>query len=341
MPLSLGPARHVPGVVLLLLLLLVLVLLPLVGCAGPGSDLSAPEPAPRQATVVMNGDLLWHNTLVLGAAEDAAAAGRAVADELDFAPLLAGVRPVVESADLAICHNEVPVAAPGGPYRYYPAFAAPVQTLDAVRQTGYDLCTTASNHSLDDGWAGLVRTLDALEARGIRPAGTARTATEAAHPPMHTTAAGVRIAVVTGTYDTNGIPRPRNREWSVPDLDPDMLLARAATARSGRLRRRDRPVHLHRGSRRGILGQSGRISADLRERLPAGSPCSGGIRRRGVAGRRGGPGTAIDGSAANPPGSALAGRSRGTGGALTERVRSVPGQGRVSASETSAGSSTR
>lgn len=198
----------------------------LVACAPqPGSTPPTPPP-PRTATVVMNGDLLWHNTLVFDA-ERAGPAGHP-----DFEPLLAGVRPVVESADLAICHNEVPVAPPGGPYRYYPSFRAPQETLDAVKAIGFDLCTTASNHSLDDGWNGLVRTLDAMDERGIGHAGTARTEEEAEHPRVFTTAGGVRIAVVTGTYDTNGIPRPEGREWSVPDLDAGTLLRLAATARA-------------------------------------------------------------------------------------------------------------
>lgn len=212
------------------MVMLLIILLSVSACGG--SPVAPPEQAPpREATVVMNGDLLWHNTLVSGAREDAAAAD-GDGKGLDFTPLLEGVRPVVESADLAICHNEVPVAPPGGPYKYYPAFAAPQETLDAVREVGYDLCTTASNHSLDDGWSGLVRTLDALDARGLQHAGTARTAEEAETPTIHTTADGVRIAVVTGTYDTNGIPRPRDREWSVADLDPGTLLRRAAAARA-------------------------------------------------------------------------------------------------------------
>ncbi len=189
----------------------------------------APEAAPRAATVVMNGDLLWHNTLVF----DAQRAASGPDPTLDFRPLLDGVRPVVETADMAICHNEVPVARPGGPYSYYPAFKAPQETLDAVKDVGYDLCTTASNHSLDDGWDGLVRTLDAMDARGIAHAGTARSQEEADAPRTFTTADGVRIAVVTGTYDTNGIPRPKGKHWSVPDLDADTLLRRAAWARAG------------------------------------------------------------------------------------------------------------
>ena len=56
----------------------------------------------------MNGDLLWHNTLWFSAKEDARRRGRG---GYDFAPLLAGMKPVIASADLAICHEEVPLAA--------------------------------------------------------------------------------------------------------------------------------------------------------------------------------------------------------------------------------------
>lgn len=200
---------------------------------GPGASpqtasVSPTPPAwvPRTATIVMNGDLLWHNTLVF----DAQRAGSS--SKPDFRPLLEGVRAVVEPADLAICHNEVPIGPPGGPYSYYPSFRVPQETLDAVKTIGYDLCTTASNHSLDDGWAGVVRTLEALDARGLQHAGTARTEEEAEHPAIFTTAGGVRIAVVAGTYGTNGIPRPAGKPWAVADLEAETMLRRAATARA-------------------------------------------------------------------------------------------------------------
>ena len=102
------------------------------------------NPRRTSVTVVMNGDLLWHNTLWYGAKEDAQRRGHG---GYDFAPLLAGMRPVIASADLAICHEEVPLARPGGPYRNYPLFAVPPQVVHAISTTGYDVCTTASNHS--------------------------------------------------------------------------------------------------------------------------------------------------------------------------------------------------
>lgn len=140
---------------------------------NPTAALQTPAPSPRSpgqpttrstsnprrtsVTVVMNGDLLWHNTLWYGAREDAQRRGHG---GYDFAPLLAGMQPVIASADLAICHQEVPLAKPGGPYRNFPLFAVPPQVVKAIAATGYDVCTTASNHAVDQGFAGLKRTLE-------------------------------------------------------------------------------------------------------------------------------------------------------------------------------------
>jgi poly-gamma-glutamate capsule biosynthesis protein CapA/YwtB (metallophosphatase superfamily) len=140
---------------------------------------------------------------------------------------------VIEAADVAICHLETPVAAPGGPYRGYPSFAVQPEVVDALAGAGYDVCSTASNHSLDDGFDGLVRTLDTLEAAGIAATGTHRTAAEARRPTL-VEAAGIRIGHVAATFGTNGVPLPAGREWSVdvaavPDVDG--MLAAASRAR--------------------------------------------------------------------------------------------------------------
>ncbi|WP_245161011.1 CapA family protein [Blastococcus sp. CT_GayMR16] len=140
----------------------------------------------------------------------------------------------MEAADLAICHLETPVAPPGGPYRGYPSFAVQPEILDALAGAGYDLCSTASNHSLDDGADGLARTLDVLDAARIAHSGTYRTETESVEPTI-VDAGGVRVGHVAGTYALNGGGPPAGREWSVevaavPDVTG--MLAAAARARA-------------------------------------------------------------------------------------------------------------
>jgi poly-gamma-glutamate capsule biosynthesis protein CapA/YwtB (metallophosphatase superfamily) len=167
--------------------------------------------------------MLWY-----GAKEDARREGR---DGYDFAPLLAGIKPLVSGADVAICHEEPPLAPAGGPFVNYPRFSVPPQVVNAIKQTGYDACTTASNHSVDYGFAGLKRTLDALDRAGINHAGTARTAEEARTPTIVTAGNGVKVGVVSGTFSLNGLPMPAGKPWSVTGLDTKELLAQAHRAR--------------------------------------------------------------------------------------------------------------
>ncbi|GAA4892361.1 CapA family protein [Tessaracoccus lubricantis] len=151
---------------------------------------------------------------------------------MDFAPQLSSVAAYVSAADLAICHSEVPFAPPGGPYRNYPLFAVPQEIAPAIKATGWDLCTTASNHALDAGWDGLVRTIEVHRTAGILTAGTHASAEEASHPVLFTTAAGVRVAVISQTYGLNGLPKPEGKPWSVDLLDAGAAVAQAAAARA-------------------------------------------------------------------------------------------------------------
>jgi poly-gamma-glutamate capsule biosynthesis protein CapA/YwtB (metallophosphatase superfamily) len=197
--------------------------------AGTPRPTATRTPPADAVTLVLNGDLLWHNTLWAGAREDARRAGRR---GFDFAPLLAGLRPVVAGADLAICHQEPPIAPGGGPYHNYPRFSVPPEVVQGIKATGYDVCTTASNHSLDRGLGGLKRTLDALDRAGIAHHGTARTPAEARRPTIVRARTGVRVAVISGTFSLNGIPKPAGKPWSVTGLDPDELLRLARRARA-------------------------------------------------------------------------------------------------------------
>ncbi|WP_051548510.1 CapA family protein [Nocardioides sp. URHA0032] len=187
-------------------------------------------PAPRTVSLVMGGDLLWHNTVWASAAEDHRRTG--VGDRYDFDPMFAWLKPVIESADLAICHEEVPFASPGERLSSYPVFRAPHQIAGWIGSMGWDACTTASNHSLDDGVEGVDETADLLEAAGVAHVGTFRSPVERRAPVILTTANGVRVGIVAATYGLNGFVLPTGHEYAVSQLgDADGLLAQARRAR--------------------------------------------------------------------------------------------------------------
>jgi poly-gamma-glutamate capsule biosynthesis protein CapA/YwtB (metallophosphatase superfamily) len=150
--------------------------------------------------------------------------------------VFAGVAPVITGADLAICHLETPLASPEDPFEGYPTFAMQPQIVEALASAGYDTCSTASNHSLDAGFAGLARTLDTLDAHGVGHTGTFRTEQDSRAPHL-IAVDGVRVAHLAWTYGLNGIPEPEDQAWAVNDFDPGVpqvegMLADAARARA-------------------------------------------------------------------------------------------------------------
>lgn len=183
---------------------------------------------PRTFTLVASGDVLLHTALWEQASADAAAEGNPGGH--DFGPMLAGIRPVVSDADVAICHMETPVAPPGGPFSSYPSFSVPPEIAPALAATGYDACTTASNHTYDRGAEGIERTLNALDAAGILHAGSARTPAEAG-TTMLLDVKGVTVALLSYTFGFNGIPAPGGETWRSNPIDERGILAAAHVAR--------------------------------------------------------------------------------------------------------------
>ncbi|MEG3627961.1 CapA family protein [Streptomyces poriticola] len=201
------------------------------GAACQARDPESPpaaHPAPPAArtgafTLVASGDVLPHDPVIARARFDAGGTG------YDFRPMLAGVAPVVSGADLALCHMETVYGADGR-YSGYPVFRSPPEVAAGLAATGYDGCSTASNHSLDDGARGISRTLDALDRAGVRHAGSARTRDEAAIVTvLHTDRA--QVAHLAYTYGTNGLPMPPGQPWAVELIDERKILEDAAAAR--------------------------------------------------------------------------------------------------------------
>ncbi|UOR00814.1 CapA family protein [Leucobacter allii] len=208
---------------------------------APATPTPEPEPEPqpgagpacpteRCVSVAVTGDLLFHEGLWTPYAIPTNEQG----DNFDFVPLLEGQRAYLDRTDLAICQMETPLAPVGGPYAGYPAFSTPPELAKAVKEVGYDVCTTASNHTVDQGTEGLVRTLDALDAAGIAHTGSYRAEGER-DEPLIVEANGVKIAVITSTFSLNGLHA--EHEWQVdyretePRVDPERAIAKAERAR--------------------------------------------------------------------------------------------------------------
>ncbi|MFI5683494.1 CapA family protein [Streptomyces sp. NPDC051636] len=172
-------------------------------------------PAARGFTLVASGDVLPHSAVIQRARFDAGGTGH------DFRPMLAGAQGAVAAADLALCHLETLHSASGD---HTPELAG------SLVATGYDGCSTASGHSLDDGAPGIRRTLDAMDRAGLRHTGTARTDGEARTVTI-LPAGPAKVAHLAYTYGTDDIRPPSGQPWAVNLIDEGRILADARAAR--------------------------------------------------------------------------------------------------------------
>ena len=177
------------------------------------------EAEPVHFTVSASGDLLihtavWERALALGGG-----------DKYDFGAELKELRPYVADASLGICHVETPMT-PATPTSY-PIFNTPPALAEGIKQTGWDVCDTASNHSLDQGQTGIDDTGKALEDQGIEHTGSFPSQKAQRRITM-LNVDGVKVAFLAYTTDTNGIPLPH--PWSVNIASAERILDAAKEA---------------------------------------------------------------------------------------------------------------
>jgi poly-gamma-glutamate capsule biosynthesis protein CapA/YwtB (metallophosphatase superfamily) len=186
----------------------------------PASAVAATPPVGTRITIAASGDFLihapvWQRARALGH-------GR----RYRFAPMFRKIRPTIAAADLALCHVETPFSH--GPPRGYPSFRTPVALASAIESTGWDACSTASNHTLDAGQRGVDTTISVLNRVGLRHAGSYRTRS-ASRRIVFLRAKQVKVAFLSYTAVTNGqrVPHP----WSVNMARAPRILSDARRAR--------------------------------------------------------------------------------------------------------------
>ena len=188
----------------IILLTIVLSLLPSCkqGKKTEGASIVTPQEEAKADTLrlVFAGDIMTHGPQIKAADQ-----GRG---NYDFTPSFELVRPMIERADLALANLETTFG--GTPYRGYPMFSSPSSLGSALKEAGFDVLTTANNHSCDRGHYGVVNTIDVLDSLGIRTTGSYRTRAERSQrTPLIIDVRGIKLAVLAYTYGTNGLPIPQ------------------------------------------------------------------------------------------------------------------------------------
>ena len=174
------------------------------------------------ATLTFTGDIMCHS-YQYNEAYDASTG------TYDFSHNFTDMKKYFDEADLVVGNLETVFAGADVGISDYPCFNSPDAFADAIADAGFDVLTTANNHSMDKRMDGVLRTLDVLDERGMDHIGTYRSAEERENILIRDVN-GIKIAFLSYTYGTNGIPVPES--WLVNPLDEELIKSDIARAKA-------------------------------------------------------------------------------------------------------------
>lgn len=195
---------------------------PIVPTATPIPPPPTPEPTPPEpvfadAVWIGVGDVMSHTPQLPGAYDTEL-------DTYDFTPFFEEVKPILAQGDWVMANLETPIAGKEFGYTGYPTFNAPNELAEALKGAGFNLLSTANNHSLDKGEKGLLNTLELLKELGFQSVGTAASQLEA-DTPVIAERNGIKMGLLAYTYGTNGIPIPEGKPYLVSLIDEEIIKA--------------------------------------------------------------------------------------------------------------------
>ncbi len=173
-------------------------------------------------TLSVAGDIMCHSVQYNYA--------RVKADSFNFNPVFSQIKKYLDQSDFAFGNLETVTAGSQKGYSGYPFFNSPDEFIAAIKNAGFDLLSTANNHALDRGEAGVRRTIEELKLHHLYYNGTFLSQSDRDSIRIFDIR-GIKVAFLAYTYGTNGNPIPKGKEYLINIIDTtkirnDIKLAR-------------------------------------------------------------------------------------------------------------------
>jgi len=178
----------------------------------------------RSIKLAAVGDIMIHSPQITSAYV-------AEGNTYDFLSNYSYVASYLHEADFAVANLETTLAGEAFAFSGYPLFNSPPELAGALKESGFDLLSTANNHSLDRGLDGVLNTIEYIEEAGLNYVGTARSQEERDRGFI-LSQNDIKIAFYAYTYGTNGLPIPSGRDYLVSLIDEDLIRADVERAKN-------------------------------------------------------------------------------------------------------------
>lgn len=181
---------------------------------------STPVPTPEvyEATMFVTGDGLLHGAVYKDAYQPDGT--------YDFTGMLRRIAPICSKYDLQYYNQESILGGNELGFFSYPTFNSPHEFGDAMVDMGFNLVSTANNHSLDMGEKGIINSVNYWRNQeGVLMAGTNLSFEEQEEIPVREIN-GITYTLLSYTYGTNGLVTPEGKEYLVnlyPGHEEEML----------------------------------------------------------------------------------------------------------------------
>lgn len=191
----------------------------------PVESIKLPLPTPyfTEAKLIAVGDIMMHGMQIKSGYNSQT-------KRYSYQSFFTEVKNIFSTGDWVIGNLETTLAGPESGYTGYPLFNAPATLADAIKWAGFNILTTANNHSLDRREKGVLKTLENLRDRDIYPVGTAASLEEYQEILM-VEKNEILMAFLAYTYGTNGIPIPQGKDYLVNLIDEQKILQDISKAR--------------------------------------------------------------------------------------------------------------
>ena len=174
-------------------------------------------------TMAITGDIMAHNTVYNDALNSSKSS-------YDFSHMFEDIKFYLQTADITIGNLETTFAGSKVGYSSYPTFNTPEALARNLKKVGFDVLSTANNHSLDKGFNGIKSTINYLDDADISHTGTYKSK-EDSEKILIKNVKGVSIAFLSFTYGTNGIPVPEDKEFCINLIDKKEILKQLKLAK--------------------------------------------------------------------------------------------------------------
>lgn len=160
-------------------------------------------------TLFFIGDVMQHSPQITGAWDS-------TSQDYNYRHCFEYIQPYWEKADYVFANLETTLS--NRHFSGYPQFCAPWQLARDMRQCGVDIFTTNNNHSCDKGAIGIQKTIHYLDSLQIPHTGTfTDSSTWITKTPMYIRHGQFKLALLSYTYGTNGIPVTQGQVVSMID----------------------------------------------------------------------------------------------------------------------------